>query len=1168
MADVYQLALLLTLKDAASGGLQQFQARLLAAGKDGEKYAKSLEHIRSEMNKGVAMTGLGVGGMALMGKGVQVAGDFQASMTELRASFSQLGKDGKVNMAALGADMQKAEAVGMRLGNALPGTTEDFVQMMQVLKQNGLATETILNGAADAVGNLAVATKSVPREIAADFAQFGNLFKLRSQDFAPAADVFSRIYSSTGQTSTELVEAAKYFQGRAGTSLGIGGLKDAEQMTRIFGLLGKKGMRGSMAGMGLTNFFTEYNTHRDKLEDLTKATGIKLDFFDTRGKFVGMDKVIEQMKQFDKLSEKDRSSWMTEIFGVLGQGVGNILVDANAWKQFNIEQDKTISLAQKNAEVAKNFNNQLEALTGSAKNLVVTGFGPLLPMLTSGTESANKFVGAIIDFGRANPALTSTIAKFALMGTTAVTLVGAFKTGSNAFQLMRFASNFSSEERVTGFFKKLKENVDNSSPSLINGAQNVVSSTEKTSTAVTKGSKAVIAATESRSASVKKGFAAYVAADKAIAASVASTSRHIVDAEKKMGRFGSAYQSLASSGAVRLGVQIGVVMVAEAAVSSLISHIMEGRALSANVKLNFTEIQAQYDEMLLSGELYRGPGYKSGSIDASTRPAIETILDGGRLMRKLHPERTGPDDSYFKQITGANFWEDLVYSSPYGSSPTGNKGFANSTQMIDFNPRVFAKRLQEGGIGQYGRDPNQLAALLRSVPQIKGATVKDVEMITEAIKLAVGETYPDNLTAALEIIAKEQGKSTEKNAVGDKAAIFRQDTAFQGFPSVKNLTTPWGIPSFNAYKQPYPFHVKPELKKPEKVEAKPKLTPDTQLKLFDLQSAAKQAPIPPPFDPAKLFDLTKSADVFNALNVPVAVSATNFTNLLAPVESIVTNFGNLQTPTADTAQAFGDLIDPARQVPSSFRNVWTSATGLSVALDGVSSKISGWQPPASPSASPAGRRRALPGGVVLGHAVGGTVLSDGLIMAHAGNVITPARTTRGLPGFTELMAWARSKNDFQLPVERMSEMIFRSISDTERVRDSFPFTSGGNADAATKPYADFRTKDIVSFRPVFEPPVSPKSPFTYPALSEADVTSQINTGGAAGRDGKDSGQLAISGRQQAVNVTVNVAPPQITIIAKGDGKNVVPDLRAELDKHAKHIGQIVAREMANGRQRA
>ena len=100
-SEVFELALLLSLKDQASGGLNRFTAELRTADKQGKLTADTMDSLRSEMNKGFAIAGTGIAGLALVGKGVKVAGDFQSSMTDLRATLSKTGKDGKVDLTAV-----------------------------------------------------------------------------------------------------------------------------------------------------------------------------------------------------------------------------------------------------------------------------------------------------------------------------------------------------------------------------------------------------------------------------------------------------------------------------------------------------------------------------------------------------------------------------------------------------------------------------------------------------------------------------------------------------------------------------------------------------------------------------------------------------------------------------------------------------------------------------------------------------------------------------------------------------------------------------------------------------------------------------------------------------------------------------------------------------------
>lgn len=1189
MADsVYQLSLLLSLKDAASGGLEQFQARLLATGRAAEGHVKSLQRMRSEMNRGIAMTGIGTAGLALMAKGVQVAGDFQASMTELRSSFAQVGADGKINLTSLGSDMQRAEVVAMKLGNALPGTTEDFVQMMQVLKQNGLGIETILNGAADAVGNLAVATNSVPREIAADFAKFGNLFKLRAEDFAPAADVFARIYSSTGQTSSELVEAAKYFQGRAGQSLGIKGLADAEKYTRLFGYLGKNGLTGTMAGTGLSQFFDQYQQHKDKLDDLQNETGIKLKFFDDKGKFIGLEKVVEQMGQFNKLSDEARSTWMSNIFGELGKGVGNLLTDTNGWKQFNAEQDKTISLAQKNAEIAKNFNNQLESLTGSLKNLVVTGFTPLLPAITNGAEGANKMVSAFIDFSRANPVLTSTIAKLALLGTTAVTVVGSIKTLYNAFGLMRFAANFSSEERVTGFLRKLRENADGAAPAVAKASKTVtsavVASADALSQSATKTESASKGVTKELTAKQKAlralrgpiseattGFKAYAAADKALGESVSTTTRKLGEAEQKVSRFRTAYQGLASSGLVRLGVQVAGVMAAEFAVSELVKHISDVETRAENVRQKAAEIAQTYDDLLSKGEAFKAPGDKANrEVEVkSAKDFFEAIDEGGLLRRGLRPQ-------------DQTFWDAI--DKPY------SKGVRFGDQdPFAFDPKIAGKRWQDQKLGQIGRDPNMLAAVLRELPTYaseQGLNQDEIKALTAAIEELVGA---EKMNAAKEILNKEKVVQGAIPGPTNQQERFWQSVGKpMGVPNIKSLSSPWLIPSFNLNQYTDGRMGNQPIFQPQKPSpiAKTPITADAKIKLFDLLGNSPKAPAPTqtpsstaPVDLKKVLDVPKAAEVLSSLNQPVATNVTNFQNMTGPAAASVTNFTDMSQPAAQTAQSFSTMVDPANRMPGSFGRINTSVGNVAGSLDTLSQSIASWRPPASSGAVGADGKPVPvlnPGGAATGAFVG----HSGLAFIHAKEEVVPAGLRRHRDTLGENLRASISNVRNQDLGDRISQAI-SLMNTTNRSESAFEainqiINSAGNI----SPTLNLTT---IAGNDRYSP--QPEAKGLFPQSTATQTSSSVSSGSFESLESLKTIERDGEFRNNAAPFTplqVSINGGDITINAKG---SVTPEIVKEIETlqarqleriqqivdqklNPQEIEHIVRRRMESGRQRA
>lgn len=667
--ETYQLAILLTLKDAASGSLDRFSGKLRSLGKDGKIAVETLDNLRAEMNKGIALTGIGSAGLGLMYRGVQVAGDFQTSMTDLRTTLSQVGKDGNINFDVLGKDMLKAEAIAMKLGNALPGTSEDVLRTIQTLKQNGLATETIINGAADAVYNLAVANKEVSTETAKNFAQFGQLFNLKSSEYISAADTFSRLYTSSGINSSELIEAAKYFQGRSGAALGLSGLDDAEKTIRVLGLLRKQGLEGSIAGTAFNNLFSGYfaalNKKDNPLELLKKLEGIDIKFFDGKGNFAGIDNLFKQLEPLQKLSEEKRATYLKNIFGEEGMSAATAILKTGAegWRQYNAEQEKTISLQQKNAEKAKDFNNQVEALSGSVKNLVVTGFEPLLPSITSAVNSTNQWVGSIQSFAKEHPTLVETLGTIALYGTTAIAVVGGFKAMTNAWRIFSITSSMSREGGLISYLTQTAQATDNAT---------------------------------------KK---------------VAGFTGQINSATNKVGLF----QKVASS---PITITL-VTAAAEYGITTLIQHFNELDERINTTSENSKNLRRIHDELLGSGLLYNAPGNYGGQKDKFDEAAshfLNAIKEGRTLETSLYPQRSSLWE-YYKNLAELPYGsydksESKMFNPTTAAYRWGGMGLTGSLQ----DPNVLARailQIQRGG-GDLNLNQEGINLLLSSLEKIAG----------------------------------------------------------------------------------------------------------------------------------------------------------------------------------------------------------------------------------------------------------------------------------------------------------------------------------------------------------------------------------------------------------------------------------------------------------------
>lgn len=954
-SEAFTLALLLTLKDTASGGLDRFEAKLRSIGKTGEQELQKLDKLRDDLNRDLAIGGAGLAGLKVIKDGVQAAADYQAVITDLRASIAQTGEDGKINYNKLATEMMGAEAVAVRLGNKLPGTTADFAQMMQVMKQNGLDVKTIVDGAADAVGHLAVASNAVPKEIAADFARYGNLFKLRPEDFTPAADVFSRIYSSTGQTSAELIEAAKYFQGRIGQGLKIGGLEDAEKYTKLFGFMGKRGLTGSVAGMGLSNFFESYNTHRDKLPDLQAATGIKLDFYDKQGKFVGLDQVMEQMSQFDKLSAKDRTQWMETMFGTLGSQAANVMVDAKGWKDFNAEQAKTISLQEKSAMKAADYNNKMEALKGTLTNLKVAVFEPMLPGATAIVDKANEFAGIMQGFAKSHPEIMKYAVGFLAIGSASMVALSGVKALTTGVRLYKMTSTFARGEGLAGHLAQTTtatERLTRTQAGFVRQNETVQSGMVRTANAANTATKGVnglgtsLVTADSKAVGLKKNLFSLNNVFKAVLVleAVGFTWDQIVDIRKM-----AADWSSLQKGADRIGYESYNLFRARKSIDP------------ATTEREITELTKQNPAAAATFELLRPDPRREAR-------SMTSILQMGNdnVQKNLDPSKKNWTDmgmDWGKILTGKNLtWDaplaanspllakrqervDHYASQPTRSSPMGGLEYATAAFLPFMTPLLMSSRIS----------PNELADR-----EIRGANFfqKRAPSLADPQVMAA---FRQNEVPKMKL--DQQGKGDLDNML---KLAFPESFA-------QSLTTQLDQSMTGMF--------------------------DKGSQAFTEAMSSLQQPI------------TGTAELFSGLPPTITPVGQGFATLPQPITDAGTAFGTLPQPIGDTAGAFNNLLPPAGRVPGALNNIFTSATNVAAGLDSVSVKLASWQPPqaqvvAIPGAGPA---PATPMFGVPGRAIGGVVERDGFAYVHAGNVITPARATRGLSGFNQLMSLAKTR---------------------------------------------------------------------------------------------------------------------------------------------------------------
>lgn len=457
----FELNILLSLRDQASRGIDANREKLRALGKEGRESLKAYERdskaamktfedLQKDFSKGAAATGIGVAGFVAMYKGVKVAAEFEDAMLGLKSAFQETGQDARV----FADQMNRAEVLGIDLGNQLQGTTQDYLQIFAALKQAGVETETILGGAGKSAGYLANVSGTIRTgafiEQAKELGQFGKLFKLKPEDFEATVNLFSALKDRFDIESSSLIESAKYFQSTA-SSLGMTGLEGATDTARLFAFIKRNAaLEGSTAGTSVAAMITQFVTHKKQLAELKKATGVDLNLFETKGKdkgkFLGLDNAFKEAEKLRGLQGSIRKEALVKAFGTEGEKVFGAMVDAglDGWKSFVAESKKAVEVNAKINAQMETFNSKLEAVQGSISNLVASGFTPMLNSVKPILDGTNSLIGNMQAFGKEHPNIAKVASAIFGVGSTTLVVTGAITMLTAKWRMWKIVSAVSS----------------------------------------------------------------------------------------------------------------------------------------------------------------------------------------------------------------------------------------------------------------------------------------------------------------------------------------------------------------------------------------------------------------------------------------------------------------------------------------------------------------------------------------------------------------------------------------------------------------------------------------------------------------------------------------------------------------------------------------------------
>lgn len=234
--------------------------------------------------------------------------DDQAA-AQLRATMA--GSNGKP-----GADYQQVLDLAKSLGTDMPGSTADYIAMMNQLQRQGVSSQDVLGGVARQAANLG-AVLNMPAKEAGEFAaQLQQATRASAGDMAALADTVQRT-SHLGLDPTSMVKGLDAI-GKALPQLGQQGARSGQMFAPLLLMLNDASISGEAAGKAVGNLVKNSMdpARLGQVNKMLASQGVSLDFKDASGQFGGTEQMMAQLQKLQSLgSDKLRAAALDKLAG-------------------------------------------------------------------------------------------------------------------------------------------------------------------------------------------------------------------------------------------------------------------------------------------------------------------------------------------------------------------------------------------------------------------------------------------------------------------------------------------------------------------------------------------------------------------------------------------------------------------------------------------------------------------------------------------------------------------------------------------------------------------------------------------------------------------------------------------------------------------------------------
>ena len=270
---------------------------------------------------GRALGGLGLAGVAAFGKMVNVAADFEASISNI-ASVG--GKDAIQNIDAI-------RQTALDLGKDTSFSASEAASGMEELIKAGVPVADVLNGAAAAALDLSAATGVSVPEAATLMATGLNVFSDGMTGFTTEGEKATHIADLLAQTAN--ASAADVHDLGLGFSQ-VANVADSfgisiDETAQALGLMSNAGLRGSDAGTSLKQALLSLLDPTKKQKEAMADLGLTYDSFYKDGQFIGLGNAFQLLgDSMEGLTDQQKQNTLAVMFGSDAYRAAKILTDA------------------------------------------------------------------------------------------------------------------------------------------------------------------------------------------------------------------------------------------------------------------------------------------------------------------------------------------------------------------------------------------------------------------------------------------------------------------------------------------------------------------------------------------------------------------------------------------------------------------------------------------------------------------------------------------------------------------------------------------------------------------------------------------------------------------------------------------------------------------------